>query len=199
MRLLLIGPPGSGKGTQAKVIAEHFGIVHLSSGDLLRQHIEDQTPVGRSAADIVARGDLVPDDMVLEVVRDAIEQASRHGGYVLDGYPRTADQAAAADRSFSAMGAAPQVALSLDVAREQLIERMRRRGETEGRTDDTEAVMRHRLDVYEEVTPPLLDYMAQHAILLRVDGSRSIDEVSAAILDELERARARMADTAAWP
>jgi adenylate kinase len=185
MRVLLIGPPASGKGTQAGVIARHFGIVHLSSGDLLRQQIADRTPVGEAARASVDRGDLVPDDVVLEIVRGPIEEASRHGGYVLDGYPRTAEQAAAAQQAID--GAWIEVALLLEVPRELLVERMLRRGRTGGRSDDTEEVLRHRIDVFERQTPPLLDYLGRHATLLRVDGSRAIEEVSATIVAELER------------
>ena len=189
MRLLLIGPPGSGKGTQARVIAKHFGISHISSGELLRQHIADQTAVGRAAAEYVDRGDLVPDAVVMDILRKPVETASNNGGYVLDGFPRTVAQAESAYLVAKDLGARVQVALYLEVPRDQLIERMVRRGHTDGRNDDAESVMRHRIDVFEQLTAPLLDYYAGREILVRVDGARPVEEVSAAAIAQLERVR----------
>lgn len=193
MRLLLIGPPGSGKGTQATVIARHFNLTHISSGDLLRQHIAEGTPVGRIAAEYVARGDLVPDGIVMDILRKPVEAASRRGGYVLDGFPRTVAQAQAAYVVARPLDASVQVAIYLEVPREQLVERMLRRAQAQGRDDDTQSVMQHRIDVFEEQTLPLLDYYAQRELLLRIDGSRSIEEVSAAIIAELEPLRNTLA------
>jgi adenylate kinase len=189
MRLLLIGPPGSGKGTQATVIATHFGIAHISSGELLRQHIADGTPIGRTASEFVSRGDLVPDGLVMDILRKPVETASRAGGYVLDGFPRTLAQAESAYLVAKDLGAWVQVALFLSVPHDVLIERMLRRAQTDGRGDDTEAVMRHRIEVFEELTPPLLDYYARREILLRIDGTKSVEAVSAAIIAELEQVR----------
>ncbi len=189
MRLLLIGPPGSGKGTQATVVARHFGIAHISSGELLRQHIAEQTPIGRVAAEFVERGDLVPDGLVMDILRRPVETASRAGGYGLDGFPRTLAQAEAAYLVAKNVNAWVQVAVSLEVPHDVLIERMLRRRLVDGRSDDTEAVMRHRIEVFEKQTPPLLDYYANRDILLRIDGARPIEEVSAAIVGALERVR----------
>jgi adenylate kinase len=192
MRLLLIGPPGSGKGTQATVIAEHFGLTHISSGELLRQHITDQTPVGRSAAMYVSRGDLVPDGIVMDILRKPVEAASRNGGYVLDGFPRTVAQAESAYLVAKDLDAWVQVALYLDVPQAQLIERMVRRGHTDGRNDDTESVMRHRIDVFTQLTAPLLEYYERREVLVRIDGSAPVAEVSAAAIAALERVRDRL-------
>ena len=189
MRLLLIGPPGSGKGTQAVAIANHFGIRHISSGELLRQHIADQTSVGRIAAAYVERGDLVPDGIVMDILRKPVEAASKEGGYVLDGFPRTVAQAESAYLIAKDLGARVQVALYLDVPREELIARMARRGRTDGRSDDKDEVMQHRIEVFEELTTPLLDYYEQREILVRIDGARPPEEVSAAAIAELERIR----------
>jgi adenylate kinase len=189
MRLLLIGPPGSGKGTQATVIADHFGISHISSGELLRRHITDQTPVGRAAAEYVSRGDLVPDGIVMDILRKPVEAASRNGGYVLDGFPRTVAQAESAYLVARDLAAWVQVALYLDVPREQLVARMAHRGHQESRDDDTEDVMRHRIDVFEKLTAPLLDYYARREVLIRVNGDRPVEEVSAAAIAELEQVR----------
>jgi adenylate kinase len=189
MRLLLIGAPGSGKGTQATTIAQHFGIAHISSGELLRGHIADHTPTGQVAEKYVARGDLVPDGVVMDILRKPVEAASRNGGYVLDGFPRTLAQAEAAYLVAKDLDAWVQVAVYLQVPHDQLIERMLRRAQSGGRGDDTESVMRHRVEEFEKQVPPLLEYYDRREVLLRIDGSRPIDEVSATVVGELERVR----------
>jgi len=189
MRLLLIGAPGSGKGTQAIAIAGHFGIAHISSGELLRGHIADHTPTGQVAEKYVTRGDLVPDGVVMDILRKPVEAASRNGGYVLDGFPRTLAQAEAAYLVAKDLDAWVQVAVYLQVPHDQLIERMLRRAQSGGRADDTESVMRHRIEEFEKQTTPLLEYYDRREVLLRIDGSRPIDEVSATVIGELERVR----------
>ena len=189
MRILLIGPPGSGKGTQAVRIGQHFGLDHISSGDLLRRHVSDDTAIGRQVAPLLARGDLVPDGVVMDVLRKPVETASRQGGYVLDGFPRTVAQAEAAYLVAKEIRAWVQVALYLDVPREQLIERMLARGAASGRADDNLGVITHRQDVFEELTPPLLAYYADRETLITIDGSKPVDEVTAAALAELDRVR----------
>ena len=124
MRLLLIGPPGSGKGTQAVRIAEHFGIEHISSGDLLRRHVAEETAIGRTIKEYVQRGDLVPDGIVMDVLRKPVSAASQANGYVLDGFPRTVEQAEAAYLVAKALGASVRIALYLDVGRDELIRRV---------------------------------------------------------------------------
>jgi adenylate kinase len=189
MRLLLIGAPGSGKGTQATTIARHFGIAHISSGELLRGHIADHTPTGQVAEEYVARGDLVPDGVVMDILRKPVEAASRNGGYVLDGFPRTLAQAEAAYLVAKDLDAWVQVAVYLQVPHDQLIERMLRRAQSGGRGDDTESVMHRRIEEFEKQTPPLLEYYDRREVLLRIDGFRPIDEVSASVIGELERVR----------
>lgn len=187
MRLLLIGPPGSGKGTQAVRIADHFGIAHISSGELLRRHVEEGTPIGRAVAGYLAAGDLVPDGIVMDVLRKPVELASRQGGYVLDGFPRTVAQAEAAYLIAREINAWVQVALFLDVPRDELIARMLARGQ--GRSDDTLAVIHHRLAVFDELTTPLLDYYARREVLVTVDGAKPVEEVTAAAIAALELVR----------
>ena len=189
MRILLIGPPGSGKGTQAVRIGQHYGIDHISSGDLLRRHVSEDTAIGRQVAPLLALGDLVPDGVVMDVLRKPVEVASRQGGYVLDGFPRTVAQAEAAYLVAKEIVAWVQVALYLDVPREQLIERMLARGAASGRADDNLRVITHRQDVFEELTPPLLEYYADRETLITIDGSKPVDEVTAAALAELDRVR----------
>jgi adenylate kinase len=187
MRLLLIGRPGSGKGTQAQAIADHFGIVHISSGDLLRRHVADDTQLGRTIAATLAVGDLVPDGVVMDVLRRPVEAAAKAGGYVLDGFPRTLAQAESAYLIAKDIGVWVQVALVLDVPREVAEGRMLARAE--GRSDDREDVIRHRQDAFDELTPALLDYYAQRETVVRVAGVGAVSEVTAEAIAALERIR----------
>jgi adenylate kinase len=191
MRMLLIGAPGAGKGTQAERLAKRFGIAHICSGDLLRQHIEDQTSLGRTIKSYVGHGDLVPDGVVMDMLRKPVVAAAAAGGYVLDGFPRTVDQAQASFPTAHALGVEVQAAVHLDVAREELVRRLlsRRRG-----PDDTEAVIEHRLQVYLEKTVPLLEYYAGREWMFTVDGSQPPDAVHAEILARLQK----LAEFAAW-
>jgi adenylate kinase len=186
MRLLLIGAPGAGKGTQATRLAEHFGLTHISSGDLLRQHVVDGTAFGRQVQQYVSRGDLVPDRMVLDMLRKPIVNASASGGYVLDGFPRTVDQAEAAYHAARELGVAVQVAAYLEVGRDELVRRLLARGRG---TDDTQEVIEHRLEVYEEKTRPMIDYYAQRERLVTVNGARPPDEVSWSLIVQLQQSR----------
>ena len=189
MRLLLIGAPGSGKGTQATRLAEHFGLTHISSGDLLRQHVTDGTALGREVQQFVQRGDLVPDSLILDVLRKPVVAASQSGGYVLDGFPRTVEQAQIAYAVAKDLGVEAQVAVHLDVPREELVRRLLARGRG---TDDTEDVIEHRLEVYQEHTVPMLDYYAQREELVTVDGGRPPDEVSWSLVSRLQEIRNRL-------
>jgi adenylate kinase len=189
VRLLLIGPPGSGKGTQATRIGNHYGIAHISSGELLRRQVELDTPIGRAVHSQLARGDLVSDGIVMDLLRRPVETASRQGGYVLDGFPRTVAQAEAAYLIARELGAGVQVALYLSVPRDQLIERMVARGRAAGRADDSLDVITHRIDVFDEQTTPLLDYYAGREVLVTVDGTKPPDDVTATAIAELDRVR----------
>src|SRR3954454_17183853 len=172
MRLLMIGAPGAGKGTQGEKIAEHFKIAHISSGDILRDHVKRQTAVGRTVAKYVEAGDLVPDAIVMDMLRKPVVAA--RDGFVLDGFPRTVEQAEAAYTVARGLGVSVQVAVYLDVPREELIRRLVSRGRG---SEDTEDVIAHRLDVYDERTLPLIAYYATREKLVTVNGSRPIDEV----------------------
>ncbi len=184
MRLLLIGAPGAGKGTQAERLAKHFGIAHISSGDLLRQHVRDRTSLGQTAKSYVDKGDLVPDGVVMDMLRKPVAAAAKAGGYVLDGFPRTVEQAEASFPTARALGAEVQAAIHLDVPREELVRRLlsRRRG-----SDDTEAVIENRLQVYLDKTVPLLEYYAGREWMFTVDGAQPPDAVHADILARLQR------------
>jgi adenylate kinase len=191
MRLLLIGAPGAGKGTQAALLAKRFGITHISSGDLLRQHVKDQTSLGQKIKSYVDNGDLVPDGVVMDMLRKPVVAASKAGGYVLDGFPRTVEQAKASFPTAHALGIEVQAAVHLDVPREELVRRLlsRQRG-----SDDTKEVIEHRLHVYLERTVPLLEYYADREWMFAVDGAHPRDAVHEEIVARLRK----LAAFAAW-
>ena len=194
MRLLLIGAPGAGKGTQAERIAGHFGVVHISSGDLLRQHVAEQTTIGRAAQEYMDRGELVPNALVLDMLRKPVVAAAAAGGYVLDGFPRTVEQAESAYEVAKDLGVAVQLAILLDVKRETLIERLVARGQSSGRSDDTAEVIERRQQVYEEQTEPLLEYYRKRERLIVVNGDRPVDEVTWSVVVQVERAAKHLTD-----
>ncbi len=191
MRLLLIGAPGSGKGTQAVRLAERLGLTHISSGDLLRQHVTDETTLGKEVKEYVTRGDLVPDELVLDMLRKPIVAANNSGGYVLDGFPRTVDQAKIAYETAKELGVAVQVAIFLDVERPELIRRLlaRKRG-----SDDTQEVIEHRLEVYEEKTRPMIAYYEKREQLITVNGARPADEVTWSLQVQLQKVKRKLED-----
>ena len=193
MRLLLIGAPGAGKGTQAELLAERLGITHISSGDLLRQHVRDSTTLGQTIRSYVDQGDLVPDGVVMDMLRKPVVAASETGGYVLDGFPRTVDQAKAAFAVAQPLGAEVQAAVHLDVPTDERVRRLLSRGRG---ADDTEAVIEHRLQVYEENTVPLLEYYAGREWMFTVDGAQPAEVVHSDIVGRLRRLAALAAE--AW-
>jgi adenylate kinase len=184
MRMLLIGAPGAGKGTQAKLIAERFHIAHISSGDLLRTHVEENTTIGRAAREFLAKGDLVPDSIVMDMLRKPVVAASEAGGYVLDGFPRTVEQAKAAYETAQELGVAVEVAIYLEVPTEELTRRLLARGRGK---DDTPEVIEHRLAVFEAMTRPMLDYYAEREELITVNGARPVPEVFWSITVQLQQ------------
>ncbi|WP_433604521.1 adenylate kinase [Dactylosporangium sp. CA-139114] len=190
MRVLMVAPPGAGKGTQGAVIAEHFHIPRVAVGDLLRRNVAEGNDLGRRVEPLLGRGELVPDEIVLELLRQGLEQArSAGGGYVLDGIPRTMEQALAAYRVARSLGMTADVALHLRADDDELMRRLLKRAAVEHRADDTEPVIRQRLKLYREVTAPVLTFYERRGILLEVDATRSVEAVSADVLAAL-RARA---------
>ena len=181
----MIAAPGAGKGTQGAVIAQHFGIPHVATGDLLRDHVSRGTELGRAVQQFLDRGELVPDEVVLEMVRGAFE-AARGGGYVLDGIPRTMEQARALYEIAVELDMTADVALHLQVEDAELIRRLLARAAVSGRSDDTEEVIRRRLDLYYKVTHPILEWYGERGILVSVDAMRSADVVGRHILTALE-------------
>jgi len=187
MRVLMIAPPGAGKGTQGGIIAAHFGIRHIATGDLLRAHVASETPLGLAVKRHLDAGELVPDDIVLEMVREAFAEAKQAGaGYVLDGVPRTMAQAKAAYDIGRELGMTANVALYLKADDAELTRRLLARAVIEHRADDTEDVIARRLALYHEVTHPIVEWYGQRGILVSVDAMRPIEEVSREILAALE-------------
>lgn len=183
MRLLLIGAPGSGKGTQAQRLAKHFGVEHLATGEMLRQEVRAGTPLGQQVESILAAGDLVSDELIEDLLHDRLIAASQAGGYVLDGFPRTLHQAERAFQIAVEAGATLHSVIHLDVPADVLLERMLARGQD--RADDTERTIRHRLEVYDRQTTPLIDYYAGRGILVSVNGTGSPDDVFETIIKQL--------------
>jgi len=187
MRIVLLGPPGAGKGTQAKELVSKYGIVQLSTGDMLRAAVAAGTPIGRKAKDIMARGALVPDDVVVAIVSDRIEQADAKRGFILDGFPRTVPQAEALDKMLAKKGLRLDAVVELKVDPEILVrriesrvEQMKLRGEAL-RADDNPDILKQRLSAYEALTAPLVHHYRGKGMLRTVDGMVSIDEVAQAI------------------
>jgi adenylate kinase len=165
-------------------LSKHFGIAHISSGDLLRQHVKDQTTIGQTIKQYVDAGDLVPDAVVMDMLRKPVVAAAEAGGYVLDGFPRTVDQAKAAFETARELGVEVQAAVHLDVPDEELIRRLLARGRG---SDDTEDVIAHRLEVFRDMTIPLLDYYAGREWMFTVDGAQTPDKVHEDIVGRLQK------------
>ena len=177
-RLVLLGPPGAGKGTQAVRLAERLGVPAISTGDIFRSNIKNGTELGRRVQDITPSGALVPDELTNELVRDRLAQSDAVDGFLLDGYPRNVAQVAALDEMLAAAGQELDLAVELTVDPQVVVERLTKRAEIEGRADDTEDVIRHRLDVYAEQTAPISQVYAARGVLAQVDGLGEVDEVT---------------------
>ena len=189
----MIGPPGAGKGTQAVRIAEKFELVHISSGDLLRGHVKAETAIGKQVQQYLASGDLVPDGIVMDILRKPVVEASKQGGYVLDGFPRTVEQAEIAYSVAQSLGVEVQIVVHLEVPRDELVRRLVERGAASGRSDDNLDVINHRLDVYDEKTLPMLEYYNAREKLINVNGARPIDEVTWSVTVQLQQLAKQLA------
>lgn len=184
MRLILLGPPGAGKGTQAELIRQRFGICQLSTGDMLRAAVAAETRIGLRARDIMARGELVPDDVVVGIISERIDAPDCANGFILDGFPRTVAQAAALDRLLEEKGLELDAVVELSVDEGILIERIEKRARESldgPRADDNAEALKKRIEVYREQTEPVIAYYLDNGLLRRVDGMAGIDTVSAQI------------------
>ena len=177
-RLLLLGPPGSGKGTQAKLILERFGIPQVSTGDMLRSAVSAGSSVGREARSYMDAGKLVPDSVVIGVVEARLSEPDAADGFILDGFPRTVAQAQALDGLLEGMGAKLERCIVLAVDEDELVERLLKRAGVEGRADDNEEAIRTRMGEYREKTAPLIDYYRDRGVLVEVDGLGAIEDVA---------------------
>ncbi|GGQ84538.1 adenylate kinase [Couchioplanes azureus] len=188
MRVLLVAPPGAGKGTQGALIATHFDIPHIATGDLLREHVAQRSTLGNAVQEHLNRGELVPDEIVLDMVRTELIDAKEHrgGGYVLDGVPRNMTQARALYQVGLDLDMTANVALHLKADDDELTRRLLARAALEHRSDDTEEVIRRRLALYHEVTHPIVDWYGSRGILVSVDAMRPVQHVARQILTALE-------------
>jgi len=188
VRLLLIGPPGAGKGTQAARLAEHFGIPAISTGDIFRENVKNQTELGKKAQSYMDAGENVPDSLTNDLIHDRIAQSDCADGFLLDGYPRTASQVEALEGMLAEQSATLDAAVELVADVEVVVNRLRQRAIEQGRSDDSEDVVRHRLGVYAEQTAPLIDVFRDKDLLVTVDGLGPIEDITERILGRLQAA-----------
>ncbi|WP_168914935.1 adenylate kinase [Microcella flavibacter] len=184
-RLLLIGPPGAGKGTQAVRLSASLGVPAISTGDIFRENVRSETELGTKAKAYMDAGDNVPDSLTNDLVRDRLAQSDCAEGFLLDGYPRTTDQVRALDEFLAEHGTAMDVVIELVADPDVVVERLKKRALDQGRSDDDESVVRHRLEVYRQQTAPLIDLYDGRGMLAKVDGIGEIDEVTARISEAL--------------
>ena len=184
-RLLLIGPPGAGKGTQAAKLAEAFNIPAISTGDIFRENVKNETDLGKQAKAFMDRGEYVPDSLTNALVRDRLAWDDAKEGFLLDGYPRTSDQVVELDRILADDGESLDAVVLLRADTDEIVRRLLNRAIEQGRTDDTEEVIRHRLDVYADQTAPLIDVFSNRQLVVEVDGLGAVQEVTARILAAL--------------
>ena len=184
-RLLLLGPPGAGKGTQALRLVQKLGIPHISTGNMLRDAVDAKTEVGLQAQAVMARGDLVSDEIVIRVAEQRLAAPDARRGFVLDGFPRTARQARALDAMLERVETPLERCVALSVDDEEIVRRLLKRSDIEGRSDDNEQTIRKRLEIYRDQTKPLIAHYSRSGIVRAVDGAASVDEVAKRIEEAL--------------
>jgi adenylate kinase len=184
-RLLLVGPPGAGKGTQAAILAETFGIPAISTGDIFRNNVANETPLGLQVKAIMEAGEYVPDSLTNDIVADRLRESDARSGFLLDGYPRTPDQVDELDRILAADNAALDAVVLLVADADVVVARLLKRATEQGRLDDTEEIIRHRMNVYVEQTSPIIEGYDARNLVVRVDALGAVDEVTARIVDAL--------------
>jgi len=192
--IILFGPPGSGKGTQSQKLIDKYGLKHLSTGDLLRSEIASQTPLGMEAKNFIDKGQLVPDEVVIGMISTALETNPDVAGFLFDGFPRTDAQAEALDKLLQLKKTAIDVMLALDVSEEELIKRLLNRGQSSGRSDDTdEVVIRSRIQEYENKTKPVADYYAAFDKVVHIKGEGTVDQIFDALCAEIGKRKTESA------
>jgi adenylate kinase len=184
-RLLIVGPPGAGKGTQAAIIAETFGIPAISTGDIFRANIKEGTELGLKIQEIVSSGGYVPDSLTNEIVRDRLHQDDAVDGFLLDGYPRTVDQVSELDSILAETGAELDAVVRLVADPDEVVARLLKRATEQGRADDTEEIIRHRQDVYHDQTEPVIAAYAERGLVIDVDGLGAVNDVAGRVRDAL--------------
>ena len=184
-RLLIIGPPGAGKGTQSAKLAGAFKIPAISTGDIFRENVKNETELGKQAKAFMDRGEYVPDSLTNDLVRDRLAWADAEAGFLLDGYPRTGDQVQELDRILADQGETLDAVVLLIADTDEVVRRLLNRAIEQGRTDDTEDVIRHRLDVYADQTAPLIEVFSNRQLVVEVDGLGAVEVVTARILEAL--------------
>lgn len=187
MNIILLGAPGSGKGTQGTILSKRLDIPRVATGDLLRAAVRDDTPLGREASQFMTRGELVPDRVILGLIEEVLASPDAERGILMDGFPRTVAQAEAVDARLAERGRAVDHVLTFEVPRDELVRRMIGRAAAEGRSDDTPEAFEQRLAVYEEQTTPLLDYYRRRGILTVLDGTGSIDDIAGRVMEAIEQ------------
>ncbi len=181
MKAILFGPPGGGKGTQAKFLVDKYGIPHISTGDILRAAVKEGTAMGEKAQSFMSKGELVPDDVIIGIIEDRIQQDDCKKGFLLDGFPRTIPQGEALDSMLDKIGAGIDHVLSIDVNDKELVDRLLGRAKIEGRADDNEETIKNRIKVYKDQTLPLKDYYQKKNVLREIDGIGAIEDITGRI------------------
>ena len=191
LNILLLGPQGAGKGTQGKLISSEYGVLHIATGDMLRAAIAEGTELGRKAEPVVNAGELVPDDLMIDLIRDRLARDDTRDGFVLDGFPRTAVQAEALDSTLEEIERPLSVVFEFQLPEEVCVERLTLRAQEEGRVDDTPEAIRTRLQLYHEQTEPLVEYYRARGNLVGIPADRSVEDVFAEIQKALEQVAVR--------
>ena len=188
INLILFGPPGSGKGTQASKLVDKYNLLHISTGDLFRYEMGNDTPLGKEAKSYIEKGELVPDSVTVGMLRNKVEANPDVAGYIFDGFPRTTPQAEALDKLLSEKGESVSSLIMLDVPDEELVKRLLERGKTSGRKDDAdESIIRNRIEVYKSETTPVFDYYADKGKAIKVHGVGSIEEIFERLCAEIDK------------